>query len=1633
MEYNDWYLPSRSELHEMFSTIGGNGDPDSNIGGFQHTERYWSSTESDKNPAYFGTIVKFDTGYTGNYYKANGSPYVRPIRTAISYPTGLSVGDLYEGGMIFYLGLNLYTSDDTSVCLIAALEDLGHFMWGCLGSNLNVDETTIGSGYQNTLDIVAGCSETPIAASEALAYSVVEEETATSILDQGPISLEGEAPYYGPFTEESFIYIPVVAHVFLDTAVTSSCAPETHLYNDTGISKGRATIQGAIDSLNDSLDEAAYLDDPYHGIMLPYRFKLVNKIPSDFVYPVYGNLLNSDKRMRDLQAAGGSDLFQNISEQSRYSLDLSESNVTASSEYLDCGDAGAMLFYNWEIWKQKDKIAGIHQLQDESIGAGATGHKFNNPFPTLPVLNLIIPPWSYRADGLHTPCSNNFGINFGGSPGSAAWTQTSHYITPSYGGIIAEGSLTVRPTFEIWLNPEVNQASSVNIRNVMHEFGHVLGAAHSHVYMSLDRTIFSAPQQIAYSPRFEYLEDISVSNPEGTSVYMEDDWDNDWSIFTEFIYGIPDSLGIFDDAIPIADSAHLVLTEYEGQFMDTAYIIDVIENVTGLSESNFKSKLLKRLKVMEIILRAPIFWGGSYWEDGTGTLFNVINPAEESGERKGPQITMHAPFCKTDADGNATNEIDFGWAINLGFLDNSKPVYPDNTKIRDMFSEAYCPCLHLSQTYGESSYNFIDNASGVPKLTTEFLNISTKLLKLYIAEVNQLKLFSDKAFKSTQNIKNREGFEYLYSSLFTCTGLFTGLSSWANVPQKYIVPQGIFNASDDGTVRDILQKSPLNGGLSSRILGELQTLDPELGVVTTFQGAEMAILYTLGSTDSSSTFYNPFKVSDPETFMQAVRGDDKSTEYQDMSTIYGPINVNMQEETIWYNFIKCFVFDAPSTAASLFDFTIVELPSNTASYINRDVFGQDYLREFDALIKEDIGHLRAMVELGQTVGLKEDYASTTSSKYSEMNNFIQDVEDFVEDYTFYGPGIVMEDLQEIGDVHDSVENGIIFHYNEDDPNDPYYLVVGRDFTAECIWGLDGAVATTSSTTSFLEGWDGYTDMGFPIDIQLGAGIANTQAILDMGEPPEGSMLLALELYNSVLGEEDDNQWYVPSRSSLQYIFETLGPIEGWGVSTPTPGYTSGETGVFWSSTDKSTNKAEIYHSSFPEGAQEHPLFEAALEENNNAINGAVMTSVNTLLEDGMSLVTAGNIASNNVYARVVQTRTSTADVLFIKKVPRIYYYSDTDAEHTDILASMLGCTDVEACNYDETAMVSFGCTYPEPHRNCAGDCINDADGDNICDEADSCVGSIDICGNCQEIEQSELDYVPQACFPTPRIPQEFCVKDYLSDGEQVFLCSNNAEMPTNIDGGSVVPFQLGFDSTTNQLNSLYSLGYSHNSYALRNWDIGIFIEQYPSIEFVDSQGSALVTTANYDIPVVLGFQAYNDDLRDDYISLRAATFNCVENPYQAPSSTNNYAGGGGCIAVHNPATCVYGTVSTTNDCALNVEIPLEDILSTYGLDSDAVFNNVTCVGTSDYVVLQAQARSNTVFTQDGNEYSGPVTYQSNSGLYSGDSGATGSQLYTRNQLLRDGVLAITSIDKKVAEFQKIKQKINKICSFTDCK
>jgi hypothetical protein len=204
--YSDWYLPSKDELVEMYNTIG-NGGPEGSIGGFSNN-RYWSSSENGDN---FAWIVSLDDGTTFNSYYKGSAVRVRVIR-AFGYTLGcmdslacnynpdanmadgsceypdlgydcegdsldLYIGQEAYGGIVFYV-------DETGEHgLVAAMEDLTEgatdpygsgyngYEWGCYGQGVNgADGTSIGTGYQNTLDIVSGCSETPIAASEALAY-----------------------------------------------------------------------------------------------------------------------------------------------------------------------------------------------------------------------------------------------------------------------------------------------------------------------------------------------------------------------------------------------------------------------------------------------------------------------------------------------------------------------------------------------------------------------------------------------------------------------------------------------------------------------------------------------------------------------------------------------------------------------------------------------------------------------------------------------------------------------------------------------------------------------------------------------------------------------------------------------------------------------------------------------------------------------------------------------------------------------------------------------------------------------------------------------------------------------------------------------------------------------------------------------------------------------------------------------------------------------------------------------------------------------------------------------------------------------------------------------------------------------
>jgi hypothetical protein len=92
---------------------------------------------------------------------ASQTNYVCNTSNIISAFDTLAVGDFYEGGIIVYF---LQPGDPGYVAsiphgLIAAQEDIGTFAWGCYGTVIPSNSELLGSGLQNTLSIVANCSE----------------------------------------------------------------------------------------------------------------------------------------------------------------------------------------------------------------------------------------------------------------------------------------------------------------------------------------------------------------------------------------------------------------------------------------------------------------------------------------------------------------------------------------------------------------------------------------------------------------------------------------------------------------------------------------------------------------------------------------------------------------------------------------------------------------------------------------------------------------------------------------------------------------------------------------------------------------------------------------------------------------------------------------------------------------------------------------------------------------------------------------------------------------------------------------------------------------------------------------------------------------------------------------------------------------------------------------------------------------------------------------------------------------------------------------------------------------------------------------------------------------------------------
>ncbi len=144
---------------------------------------------------------------------------------------------------------------------------------------------------------------------------------------------------------------------------------------------------------------------------------------------------------------------------------------------------------------------------------------------------------------------------------------------------------------------------------------------------------------------------------------------------------------------------------------------------------------------------------------------------------------------------------------------------------------------------------------------------------------------------------------------------------------------------------------------------------------------------------------------------------------------------------------------------------------------------------------------------------------------------------------------------------------------------------------------------------------------------------------------------------------------------------------------------------------------------------------------------------------------------------------------------------DEDCSGTDSTCIVLGCTDITACNFNPAANTDdASCTYPlQTYLTCDGTCINDTDGDGVCDE-------IEIAG-CSD--PTAFNYNPQATN---------------DDGscEAVLTCDVTAPVTEICEGESLVISQNNMPFQPVQLKSfqsdaVFSYGFIEPDFNATSW------------------------------------------------------------------------------------------------------------------------------------------------------------------------------------------------------------------------
>ncbi len=166
-----------------------------------------------------------------------------------------------------------------------------------------------------------------------------------------------------------------------------------------------------------------------------------------------------------------------------------------------------------------------------------------------------------------------------------------------------------------------------------------------------------------------------------------------------------------------------------------------------------------------------------------------------------------------------------------------------------------------------------------------------------------------------------------------------------------------------------------------------------------------------------------------------------------------------------------------------------------------------------------------------------------------------------------------------------------------------------------------------------------------------------------------------------------------------------------------------------------------------------------------------------------------------------------------------------------------GCTDVEACNYDELATDdNDSCAYAETGYDCDGNCLNDADGDGICDE-------FEIAG-CTDEEAENYDVTATdddgSCY--------YCDFTIVISVIDDVNSSNNGSIDVTISGGSgVYDFTWdgpdSFESTDEDISGLAGGTYSWTVTDSNGCTVSLDVEVGDLVDNIEEVGAFFAIVA----------------------------------------------------------------------------------------------------------------------------------------------------------------------------------------------